>query len=214
MRTYFFLLIYLTGVIQLSFASTPSQCNKTQKHCGQCCCNPTDSTFKSNQNDFSAVDSLGLMLMREEEKMAHDIYVTFRDKYDLRVFSNISQSETMHMNAVLSLINHYELNDPMLAESGKFKNKEIQDLFNKLIVQGADIIGALKAGAIVEEYDILDLMKYIDSTKNEDIKKVYSNLLYASHRHLNAFIRNLAANNINYKPQILSNEEFNKIITN
>jgi len=43
----------------------------------------------------------GLMLMREEEKMAHDVYSSFYDKFGLRVFANIANSESKHMEAVL-----------------------------------------------------------------------------------------------------------------
>jgi len=46
----------------------------------------------------------GLILMREEEKLAHDIYVTLFDQWGLPVFENIAASETTHTEAVLDLL--------------------------------------------------------------------------------------------------------------
>lgn len=150
----------------------------------------------------------GLILMREEEKMAHDVYADFYQKYKLNVFSNITQSESRHTEAILYLINAYDLIDPATIEPGKFTNQEIQNLYNKFIADGISDVEALKIGAFIEEYDIADLKKLISETQNEYIIKVYTNLLNGSKNHLKAFVSNLSARNIVYLPQILSETEF------
>ena len=47
--------------------------------------------------------------MREEEKLAHDVYVTLYAQWGLPIFQNISQSEQTHTDAVKTLIDRYGL---------------------------------------------------------------------------------------------------------
>ena len=154
----------------------------------------------------------GLMLMREEEKMAHDVYSSFYDKFGLRVFANIANSESKHMEAVLWLINSYKLTDPASNELGVFENADIQNLYNKFITEGVNGVEALKIGAFIEEYDIADLEKLISETGNMYIVRVYTNLLNGSKNHLRAFVKNLSSRNVVYQPSILSQTEYAEII--
>lgn len=154
----------------------------------------------------------GLMLMREEEKMAHDVYSSFYDKFGLRVFANITNSESKHMEAVLWLINSYKLTDPASNELGVFENADIQNLYNKFMSEGVNEVEALKIGAFIEEYDIADLEKLISETGNMYIVRVYTNLLNGSKNHLRAFVKNLSSRNVVYQPSVLSQTEYAEII--
>ena len=154
----------------------------------------------------------GLMLMREEEKMAHDVYSSFYDKFGLRVFANIAKSESKHMEAVLWLINSYKLTDPASNELGVFENADIQNLYNQFMAEGVNEVEALKIGAFIEEYDIADLEKLISETGNMYIVRVYTNLLNGSKNHLRAFVKNLSSRNVVYQPSILSQTEYAEII--
>lgn len=154
----------------------------------------------------------GLMLMREEEKMAHDVYSSFYDKFGLRVFANIANSESKHMEAVLWLINSYKLTDPASNELGVFENADIQNLYNKFMAEGVNEVEALKIGAFIEEYDIADLEKLISETGNMYIVRVYTNLLNGSKNHLRAFVKNLSSRNVVYQPSVLSQTEYAEII--
>jgi hypothetical protein len=49
----------------------------------------------------------GLMWMREEEQLAHDVYVELGDLWGLRIFENIAASETSHIEAVSGLLDRY-----------------------------------------------------------------------------------------------------------
>jgi hypothetical protein len=44
-------------------------------------------------------EAASLQFMREEEKLAHDVYVTLYEQWGLRVFNNISRSEQQHTEA-------------------------------------------------------------------------------------------------------------------
>ncbi|WP_457750504.1 DUF2202 domain-containing protein, partial [Thermococcus sp.] len=131
----------------------------------------------------------GLLWMVEEEKLARDVYLTLYQEWGIQVFSNIANSEQMHMDSVLGLIEKYNLTAPeTLDQVGVFTNPELQALYDQLIDMGSrSEEDALKVGALIEETDIKDLEKWINETDNEDIKAVYSNLMAGSDNHLRAF---------------------------
>jgi hypothetical protein len=168
--------------------------------------------FLTSPEDLLQEEIDGLMLMREEEGLAKDVYLYFYDQYKLRIFSNIAKSETRHTNAVLSLINYFELTDPATGVSGKFSNLHLGELYVQLTAQGATLNDALAVGAFIEEYDISDLESLISNTTNADLKKVYGNLLRASGFHLKAFTNMLKFRGIIYEPQILSADAYNLIL--
>ena len=168
--------------------------------------------FTTDTNSLSQSEINGLLLMREEEKMAQDVYDSFYSTYGVINFDRISNSEVRHTAAVLALITHFGLTDPALTEPGKFTSTAIQGLYDQLIAMGTSANTALSTGAFIEEYDIADLKKLIAETTNTDIITVYSNLLKGSENHLRAFVRTLKIRGVVYTPQILSSSDFNAII--
>jgi hypothetical protein len=164
--------------------------------------------------DVTETDIEHLLYMLEEEKLAHDVYVYFNGKFNKRVFQNISKSEAVHQKAIIYLINLFGVEAPDSKPAGEFHNPELQALYTKLITEAETLEDALKAGALIEEVDIMDLKKAISETENENIKRVFSNLLQASGYHLKAFVKNLSVRGIDYQPQFLSQEEFNTILEN
>lgn len=168
--------------------------------------------FISDPLSLSQSEKDGLILMREEEKLAGDVYAYFYAKYALRPFTNINKSEVQHSGAVLRLLTYFGIPDPALTEAGKFSNTDIQGLYDKLTAEGSTAENALAVGAFIEEYDIADLRKLIAETQNADIKMVYTNLLNGSYNHIKAFTRVLAGRGVTYTPQILSANELNEIL--
>ena len=162
--------------------------------------------------NITPADIAGLMLMREEEKMAKDVYTYFYSQFNYRIFNNISKSETVHSEAVLRVINYYKLTDPATNVAGTFSDAHMQELYTKFTTEAKTVEDALKTGAFIEEYDIADLKKLIAETDNTYIKRVYTNLKGGSENHLRAFTRMLKFKGIVYVPQILSEEEYLSII--
>ncbi len=159
----------------------------------------------------------GLLHMREEEKLARDVYLTLYEKWKLPIFRNIARSEQNHMNAVKVLLDKYSLEDPVEQthdEVGKFVNPEIQELYNKLVEEGSQSLeNALKVGATIEDLDIKDLEDYVAETDNNDIKTVYNNLMKGSRNHLRAFTSQLERRyGETYHCQFISEEECQSII--
>lgn len=153
-----------------------------------------------------------LLFMREEEKLARDIYMALGEMWGLRVFENISSSEIAHMDAVLELLDRYDVSDPALGP-GEFTNPELQALYDELIALGSQSpVDALNVGATIEDVDIVDLETRINQTDNEDIRLVFSNLLAGSENHLRAFTRQLDRNGVDYEPQYMTPERYEEII--
>lgn len=175
-------------------------------------------TTPGDSCDFTATltedEVAGLLEMREEEKLAHDVYVTFYETYEYIIFNNISKSETAHTSAVLYLINGFGLADPALEGVGEFTSETFQALYPVLIETGnASLVDALKVGALIEETDIADLKLHLETTTNETILRVYGNLLNGSTFHLKAFSAVLARLGETYTPTVLSQEEYDEIIS-
>lgn len=169
----------------------------------------------SQEQPLSKIAMDDIRYMREEEKMARDVYDSMYIRWQLTPFKNIQQSETMHMKFMKELIEKYQLTDPVLSEErGSFSNKQILSLYQQLIEMGSkSAIDALKAGAQIEEIDIQDLLNKQKHTTNETILSTYKMLLSASERHLNAFVRNLKMRDESYKPVVLEQATFDDIIS-
>ena len=156
----------------------------------------------------------GLLYLREEEKMARDVYLHFSDIYSLEIFSNISKSEQIHMDKILDLLNKYHIEDPAVAERGIFTNAVIQDLYNSLIELGdSSEVHALGVGALIEDVDIYDLTNFSKGIDNTDLLNVYQKLICASGNHIRAFTNQLASHGETFTPQHISQEDYNRILS-
>ncbi len=154
--------------------------------------------------------------MREEEKLARDVYLTLYDKWGTQVFSNIARSEQMHMDAIGTLLKNYGLEDPVAQtgdQRGVFNDPKLQDLYNQLVEKGStSLVDALTVGATIEDLDIKDLDDAIARTNRTDIQTVYERLRNGSYHHMKAFVSNLRANGADYSPQFISVEEYQHIL--
>lgn len=156
-----------------------------------------------------------IMHMREEEKLARDVYTTLYNIYKVPIFNNISKSEQTHMNAVKTLIERYNLDDPVKDNTvGKFTNPEFTKLYATLVERGKNSLKeALTVGTLIEDLDIKDLKEAMNRTNKTDIKIVYNNLLNGSKNHLRSFISQLQRYSQTYTPTYISKEELTEIIS-
>lgn len=155
-----------------------------------------------------------VLFVREEEKLARDVYQTLAESWDLRVFTNIAQSEQRHMDAVLTLIDRYGLLDPADGKSvGVFTDASLQELYDELIARGErSLEEALRVGAFIEEWDIADIEVRIDATDEEDVRQVYESLLAGSRNHLRAFDKQITRNGFApYETEVLTQARYDEI---
>ena len=165
--------------------------------------------------DLSEDEKAGLLKMRQEEKLARDVYLKLYEKWGLQVFANIANSEQRHMDAVKMLLEKYGIADPITDDTiGVFPDAEFSGLFNELVGSGeGSEIDALMVGAKIEDLDIADLNNLLENTDNDDIKFVYERLRNGSYNHLRAFTRLLENYGQTYTPQYISADEYNEILS-
>jgi len=166
-----------------------------------------------DKNSIEEGEKEGILLIREEEKLARDVYLTLYDKWNLKIFINIAHSEKTHMEAVKLLLERYGIKDPVGKDIvGVFENERLQELYDELVAKGSESIKqALIASATVEELDIYDLKELLSKTNNDDIKIVYQNLLKGSRNHLRSFNKQLENKGISYTAKYLSQKEYDEI---
>jgi len=171
------------------------------------------TTTTSTTKSLNEVEQEDLLFMREEEKLARDVYLFAFSQWGDVVFENIADSEQEHTDMILALLEKYNLEDPALENEGEFTNHELQELYNDLIaeVQNSEI-DALYVGALIEEKDMIDILDAIDRTDNRDIKTVYQNLLEGSKLHLQAFVDVLESKGIEYEPRLIDEDLYEDII--
>lgn len=174
-----------------------------------------DTTLPPATSTLSAEEIAGLKFMREEEKLAHDVYVALYALYgNDDIFYRISLSETTHTEAILALLVKYGIDDPAAGNpAGVFTDPYLQALYDTLIAMGSPtLIDALKVGALIEETDIRDINAKKVVTDEADILTVYDSLLCGSQSHLRAFNSQLLGLGVNYVPQVITQAEWDAIV--
>ena len=164
--------------------------------------------------ELSDAEFAGIVFMREEEKLARDVYLTLYDIWGTQIFANIADSEQTHTDTVLRLIQKYNLADPAEGKlRGEFSDATLQGLHDSLVAQGtASLIDALIVGATIEDLDIFDLANQLAIVDNEDITVVFESLQKGSRNHLRAFYGRLDDMNIVYTPVYISQQEYDDIV--
>jgi len=158
----------------------------------------------------------GLQYMREEEKLAHDLYLKLFEIWGLPVFQNIASSEAAHTAAVENLLAQFGLADPAAGlPAGSFSDPSLQALYDQLLSRGSSSLEeALRVGALVEEVDIQDLAGRMAGISDAAVARVYTNLMAGSENHLRAFVSQLTARTgEEYTSQVLSTAQVAEILT-
>jgi hypothetical protein len=164
---------------------------------------------------LTAGEKSDLIFMREEEKLARDVYLTLDEKWGTAAFASIATSEQQHMDALLNLLNTYKLADPAAGKLvGEFVNPALQALYDALIERGSQsVLEALTVGGVIEETDIEDLTAAMDTSRLSKIDNVYANLLDGSYNHLRAFAGKIESlTGQPYAAQVVEQEVVDRIL--
>ena len=166
-----------------------------------------------NLTPLSEIEKNDLLFLREEEKLARDIYIYAFNKYQNDVFNSISQSEQKHIDNVQNLLNKYSIPDPASTQMGIFNNVELQSLYDQLKSR-VDISPeeSLKVGAMIEELDINDIDDFIANTSNSKLLSMYDKLYCGSKNHIRSFTEQLKAIGSTFVPQFITVDEYNAIL--
>ena len=137
---------------------------------------------------LTAYEADQITFMKEEEKLARDVYTTLGTHWNLAVFTNIARSEQTHMDRMDGLLTTYSLPDPASAQVGVFTNPVLQQLHDRLVATGmVSLRAALGVGEMIEITDINDLSALIEATTLSDVIFTADRLRSASYNHLAAF---------------------------
>jgi len=189
-------------LLLFSLAVGVSSCNKE-----------TNTNEEQDVAELSVAEKEMIDYMIEEEKLAYDVYVTLYNTHQLAIFSNISNSELSHMEAVRLLMEKYNVPNTASTTIGVFNNEHLQELYDALVAQGSQsVTDALTVGATIEDVDIYDLDAYLEETINPDIISVFDFLNCGSRNHLRGFVQQLSALEVSYVPQYITQDYFDQII--
>jgi len=156
-----------------------------------------------------------LLFTREEEKLAHDVYIYAFDKYGLNIFQNIADSESSHVLSVLRVMETYQIQDPLSGSTipGEFTDPILNDLYSDLISRvDISLNESILVGLFIEDLDIYDLENAIAETDQSNISSMYDNLKCGSMNHMRSFYDQATAAGITYSPEFISQSEFESII--
>ncbi len=172
-----------------------------------------DRTARGDGAITEAVES-DLVQLREEEKLARDVYLTLFDVWGTDVFDKISGAEQRHMNAVKTQLDAFGIPDPIFDDTiGVFTDPDLGALYTQLAEQGqASELAALGVGATIEDLDIYDIDHMMSRTDDEGILGMYTRLRCGSGNHMRAFTSRLADQAASYEPQFISVGHFDEIL--
>lgn len=171
--------------------------------------------LKTKQANLNVREIEGLVYMREEEKLARDVYLTLYEKWNLQIFKNIASSEQTHTDAIKTILDEYKVEDPVKNdEIGVFTNENLSNLYKDLVAKGFESVqSALYVGATIEDLDIKDIQERINQTENMDILFVYNNLQRGSRNHLRSFNKQIEKYGGTYSPSYISTQKFEAIVS-
>lgn len=174
---------------------------------------PTPDLSRYPVEPLSEEEEAGILHLREEEKLARDVYTALEQKWNLPAFSVIKESEQNHMDSVATLIDRYDLLDPAQSQPGVFTDPNIQELYEILTARGEDSTeAALRVGMTIEDLDIYDIDQILQANDNQDISTVFGHLRTGSIHHLQRFYADLQAIGGEYQPQFIAPEEFDRLV--
>lgn len=171
------------------------------------------------EQPLTVAETETLLFVREEEKLARDVYLTLYNQWGSNIFQNIANNgEQQHMDAIKVLVDAFGYVDPVSSnEVGAFTDAEILKLYNDLVARGmTSSQEALMVGGFIEEYDIKDLQDAIDEAKQGTnqaaVIQTYDSLLCGSRNHLRSFVGQIEKDGLVYQAQHVSQATVDAIV--
>ena len=185
---------------------------------------PGGTACPSSVTPLSQAEVDEALFMREEEKLARDVYLDLSAYWQVQVgsapvvnmMSNIAKSEQTHMDSMKDVLSCYGLPDPVdaAATHGVFINPELAGLYIQLMTQGkTSQLDALKVGALIEEVDIEDLQTSIELSQQAYTDQVYEALMCGSRNHLRSFAGEIIKTTGTYKAQVIPQATVDAILS-
>lgn len=208
-------LFVLTALVAVLALAAPADAQRrASAQVGANCTGGLQALFDQTEvGILSETEVEAVTYLREEEKLARDVYLKLAERWQLPIFANIAAAEQRHMDLVAQVLELYGIADPIVDDTvGAFTDTELAGFFNDFVDAGdVSLIDALTVGATIEDMDLADLQVLIGFATNDHLKLVAYNLAKGSRNHLRAFVRALAAQDATYAPQFLTEAEFEAV---
>lgn len=164
--------------------------------------------------DLDVTHVAALRVLREEEKVARDVYLSLFEAHGLQVHGNIARAEQSHIDAMGDLLDRLGLVDPIQTDArGVFTDPLLQEMHDTLLARGVTSADeALRVGADIEDVDIVDLIAAVDAIDDADVDATLTGLWCGSNNHLRAFTRQLDQRGVAWSPTHLTPEEVATIV--
>ena len=177
-----------------------------------------DDLSAAEVNGLDATEASHLTFMREEEKLARDVYLTLADLYPgQQVFNQIAtRAEQTHTDTMRDKLDQFNLPDPnpntneLPSSIGVFTGEEwgwyFTEKFALLTTKaGVSELDALYVGAFIEELDMYDIVVCpqvmidrgysspcgLEYTDERSLQTAYSALVSGSKSHLRAYVEQI-----------------------
>lgn len=143
----------------------------------------------AGRGSLSEKERADLLQMREEERLARDLYRRFYEAWGVPIFGNIADSEQRHHDAIGRLLKRYGIADPSSGRPpGAYADPDLQRNFDDWLARGlSSVEEAYTVGYELETADIADLSAAFEGSDQPAVRNVYENLRAASDNHLRAF---------------------------
>lgn len=134
----------------------------------------SNTVAQSTAGVLSDDEAATLAWMREEEKLARDTYITLYERWETRVFNNISRAEQAHMDAMLVMLNTYGIDDPISNDTvGTFNDPVLADLYGKLVADGSWIVSGHSGEGMVIDVTVDGLFVLYWMTYNKQGEQMW-----------------------------------------
>lgn len=154
-----------------------------------------------------------LFALREDEKMARDLYTVFAAKYSTAPqIDRIAAAENSHIAYVEAVLDYYEISYPAMTAAGLFEDAKRQAIYNELADKSGTLLEVYATMAAVEEESVSAYKSVQSEITNENIALVITNMIKASSNHLKAAVCQIIVGGSTYTPLYLSAEEFGTIV--
>jgi hypothetical protein len=157
-----------------------------------------------------------LQYLREEEKLARDVYLTLHQRWELQIFDNISSAEQRHMDRIGAVLSARQIPDPVIDDSvGQFQDASLRALYQELVQRGSNsLLDSLRVGATIEDLDLRDLAALRERLhdRDQDVLAAIEMLECGSRNHMRAFTGQLASRGDTYSAQYLDAERYASIL--
>ena len=164
-----------------------------------------------------------LRFMREEEKLARDVYQTLATHWRgqagaenlVAILDSIAPAEQRHMDRLKAFLSPAGLTDPVVEGEilGNFNDPTLAQLYTDLVIRGkVGIVAALKVGGLIEEKGLLDLSGALSRCQTASLSTAFGSLGCGSENHLRAFAGALQPTEGPYLAQVLPQAQVDSIL--